>query len=87
MLFGLGTSIWTTDLDKATAMAREIRTGMVWINDVNVAFPEAPWGGIKNSGVGFELSRHAFREYSWPQHISIETDVETISKPWWYPYS
>lgn len=84
--FDLGASVWTTDLDRGRALARRMRVGMVWVNDVNVAFPEAPWCGHRKSGHGVELSTFAIREYSALKHISCETGRES-RRPWWFPYS
>ncbi|WP_406660394.1 NAD-dependent succinate-semialdehyde dehydrogenase [Methanolobus sp. ZRKC3] len=61
--FGLGASIWSRDQEKATTMAAQLETGMVGVN----AFfrPEAcmPFGGVKKSGMGRELSRIGFHEF------------------------
>jgi len=43
--YGLGASIWTADVEKGRRLATRLNVGMVWVNDVNVAFSEAPWGG------------------------------------------
>ena len=83
--FGLGASIWTADPNIALNLAKKLGVGMVWMNDVNIAFPEAPWGGVKKSGRGFELSGDVFREYTRPSHICLETSNET-RRFWWYPY-
>lgn len=84
--FGLGASVWSKDLQEARIVADQLQCGMVWINDVNVAFPQAPWAGIKNSGVGFELSSQALHNYTYGQHLSVETNLVETRKPWWYPY-
>jgi len=61
--FGLGASIWTRDLDKAEMYSRSIASGMVSINNVLVSDPRIPFGGIKRSGVGRELSRYGMLEF------------------------
>ncbi len=83
--YALGASVWTPNLDRGTEIARKLDVGMVWINDVNVAFAEAPWPARRQSGMGFSLSKDSIRAYTRPKHISVDTD---ISKPrfWWYPY-
>jgi len=83
--YGLGASIWTRDLSAAETLARELRVGTVWINDVNVAFAEAPFGGTRNSGIGFELSSEALLEFVTRKHLNIETSNDT-RRFWWYPY-
>ena len=61
--FGLGCSIWTQDLEKAERFSREIDSGMVSVNNVLVSDPRIPFGGIKNSGIGRELSRYGMLEF------------------------
>lgn len=85
-IYGLGASIWTSDRNNGLEIARKVKAGMVWINDVNVAFPEAPWGGTKSSGIGIALSDQAIYEYVKFKHISIEKSDEK-KRVWWYPYS
>ncbi|HXT85295.1 MAG TPA: NAD-dependent succinate-semialdehyde dehydrogenase [Verrucomicrobiae bacterium] len=61
--FGLGASIWTQDLGKAEKYSRDIQAGIVTVNNVVVSDPRIPFGGIKNSGFGRELSRHGMLEF------------------------
>jgi succinate-semialdehyde dehydrogenase/glutarate-semialdehyde dehydrogenase/succinyl-CoA reductase len=61
--FGLGCSVWTQDLKKAERFSREIDSGMVSVNNVLVSDPRIPFGGIKNSGIGRELSRYGMLEF------------------------
>ncbi len=61
--FGLGCSVWTQDLEKAERFSREIDSGMVSVNNVLVSDPRIPFGGIKNSGIGRELSRYGMLEF------------------------
>lgn len=61
--FGLGASIWTQDLDKAEKMSRAIESGIVTVNSVVASDPRVPFGGIKNSGFGRELSRYGILEF------------------------
>jgi acyl-CoA reductase-like NAD-dependent aldehyde dehydrogenase len=84
-IYGLGGSVWTSNLEKGVKIAKSIQAGMVWVNDVNVAFPETPWGGIKNSGLGVELSEFGIYEFVQPKHINIEISSNT-RRDWWYPY-
>lgn len=84
--YGLGASVWTADLENGRRIAAEIQSGMVWVNDVNVAFPEAPWGGIKRSGIGTELSEWGLYEFVQRKHINIENSTN-VRRDWWYPYS
>lgn len=61
--FGLGASIWTRDLEKADKMSRRIESGIVSVNNVVISDPRIPFGGIKNSGFGRELSRYGMLEF------------------------
>ncbi len=83
--YGLGASIWTENEESALSISKELKVGMVWINDVNVAFSEAPWGGVKKSGLGFELSPDSIREYAVRKHLNVEKSKD-VTRAWWYPY-
>jgi len=61
--FGLGGSVWTQDIDKAERFSRAIASGMVSVNNVLISDPRIPFGGIKNSGIGRELSRYGMLEF------------------------
>jgi succinate-semialdehyde dehydrogenase/glutarate-semialdehyde dehydrogenase/succinyl-CoA reductase len=61
--FGLGASIWTKDLEKAGKMSRRIESGIVSVNNVVLSDPRIPFGGIKHSGFGRELSRYGMLEF------------------------
>src|SRR5881296_1820219 len=60
--FGLGASIWTKDLARADELAREIESGMVFVNGAVKSDPRMPFGGVKQSGIGRELSRYGLLE-------------------------
>ena len=61
--YGLGASIWTEDLDKAEKLSRMIRSGIVTVNNVVISDPRVPFGGVKKSGFGRELSRYGMLEF------------------------
>lgn len=63
-LFGLGGSIFSTDIKRARLLASRIATGMVFINTPTASRPELPFGGIKRSGYGRELGDAGLREFS-----------------------
>ena len=69
--FGLGTSLWTEDLDKAERLSRVIQSGIVTVNNVVVSDPRIPFGGIKNSGFGRELSRYGMLEFVNIKSVSL----------------
>ncbi len=62
--FGLGASIWTSDIEQGFNAARHIKSGIVCINDMVKSDPRMPFGGIKkNSGIGRELSDYGIKEF------------------------
>ena len=61
--FGLGASIWTQDLEKAERLSSTVQSGIVTVNNVVVSDPRVPFGGVKNSGFGRELSRFGMLEF------------------------
>ena len=61
--FGLGASIWTQDLDKAEKLSRLVQSGIVTVNNVVISDPRIPFGGVKNSGFGRELSKYGMIEF------------------------
>ncbi|MCZ7581923.1 MAG: NAD-dependent succinate-semialdehyde dehydrogenase [Deltaproteobacteria bacterium] len=61
--FGLGASLWTCDLDRARALIPRIEAGSVFVNGLVKSDPALPFGGIKDSGYGRELSAEGLREF------------------------
>jgi acyl-CoA reductase-like NAD-dependent aldehyde dehydrogenase len=61
--FGLGASIWTQDLGKAEKYSKAVEAGIVTVNNVVVSDPRVPFGGVKKSGFGRELSRYGILEF------------------------
>jgi acyl-CoA reductase-like NAD-dependent aldehyde dehydrogenase len=61
--FGLGASIWTNNIERGTQLARQIQSGIVSINEMVKSDPRMPFGGIKKSGIGRELSEFGIKEF------------------------
>ncbi len=61
--YGLGASIWTSDLEKAERLSSQIEAGNVFINDIVKSDARLPFGGIKKSGFGRELSEYGLKEF------------------------
>jgi len=74
--YGLSGAVWTTDQNKAERVAAALRMGTVWINDFNIYFAQAPWGGYKQSGIGRELGKQGLEEYTEVKHIFQNTATE-----------
>lgn len=68
-IYGLSAGFWTQDTDSIDRMSRGLRFGTVWVNDFNVYFVQAPWGGFKQSGMGRELGSQGLEEYTEVKHI------------------
>ncbi|MEW5774462.1 MAG: betaine-aldehyde dehydrogenase [Thermodesulfobacteriota bacterium] len=68
-VYGLSAGLRTQDAARAERVARALRFGTVWINDFNVYFVQAPWGGYKQSGLGRELGRAGLEEYTELKHV------------------
>ncbi len=62
--YGLGASIWTKDLERAQKMAYEVQAGIIYLNDEVHSRPELPFGGVKKSGLGREMSAEGSREFT-----------------------
>lgn len=68
-IYGLAAGFWTRDQDRIHRLTQGLRFGTVWVNDFNVYFTQAPWGGYKQSGLGRELGRSGLEEYTEVKHI------------------
>ncbi|MBV7486057.1 aldehyde dehydrogenase family protein [Bordetella sp. BOR01] len=70
--FGLTGSIWTQDLDTAHRAARRIQTGYVWINNSSQHFMGAPFGGVKQSGIGREECFAELLEFTYCKNVNLK---------------
>ena len=61
--YGLGSNFWTDDPDEQARFIRDAEAGMVFLNGMTTSYQELPFGGVKNSGYGRELSAQGIREF------------------------
>jgi succinate-semialdehyde dehydrogenase/glutarate-semialdehyde dehydrogenase len=62
--FGLSSAVWTRDADEEAFFVRGLDVGAVFVNGMSISYPELPFGGIKDSGIGRELSAEGIREFA-----------------------
>jgi acyl-CoA reductase-like NAD-dependent aldehyde dehydrogenase len=82
--FGLGASVFTTDLDEAMQAVERLDAGMVWVNNPLIDNDALPFGGWKASGLGRELGRQGLDAFRRSKMVII--DHKPVRQGWWYPY-
>jgi acyl-CoA reductase-like NAD-dependent aldehyde dehydrogenase len=78
--YGLSAGVWSKDIDTCMTVARGVRTGTVWVNTFMEGYPELPFGGYKQSGLGRELGRRAVEDYTEEKTIQFHRGQRT---GWW----
>lgn len=73
--YGLAAGVFTSDGSKALRVVKKIRAGITWVNTYGPVYPEAPWGGYKQSGIGRELGSYGLDDFSEVKQININTNV------------
>ena len=68
---GLGGSVWSSDIPRAQALAARLECGTAWVNNHAMIQPDAPFGGVKQSGLGVEFGRYGLVEYTNIQTMQI----------------
>ena len=69
--FGLGGSVWTRNLERGGAVALEVESGTLFVNSITKSDPRMPFGGVKNSGIGRELSHYGLKEFINVKGVSV----------------
>jgi succinate-semialdehyde dehydrogenase/glutarate-semialdehyde dehydrogenase len=84
--YGLTASGWTRDPTTAARLQRELKAGVVSINDCVSSYgePSAPWGGYRRSGIGRTHGRQGLREMVQVKYVTA--DPSRRPAPWWFPY-
>ncbi len=74
--YGLGSGLWTTNLQRAHKFARDIRAGMVWVNSYKRVNPGSPFGGVGQSGYGREMGFEAMHDYTEAKSVWVNVDAQ-----------
>ena len=79
--FGLGSNIWTSDIERAKKLAERVEAGMVFINGMVASDARLPFGGVKRSGYGRELSEHGIKEFTNIQTVWVGPAKAAAASP------
>jgi aldehyde dehydrogenase (NAD+) len=69
--YGLAAAVWTRSIDKAHAIANNVKAGTIWVNCFDVSDAAAPFGGFKQSGIGREMGEYALQQYTEVKTVTI----------------
>ncbi|TJV36477.1 MAG: aldehyde dehydrogenase family protein, partial [Mesorhizobium sp.] len=78
--YGLSAGVWSASIDTCMSVARSVRSGTVWVNTFMEGYPELPFGGYKQSGLGRELGKRAVEDYTEEKTIQFHRGQRT---GWW----
>ncbi|WP_031409148.1 aldehyde dehydrogenase family protein [Geobacillus vulcani] len=81
-IYGLAAGIFSRDLERAEQIAGKLRAGTIWINSYHTPYVDAPWGGMKQSGIGRELGPQGFAAFTETKHVNISQHGKPLG---WYP--
>ena len=69
--YGLGGSVWSSDVDRAIEIANRIESGTVWVNQHVTIAPNVPMAGYKQSGIGVEQAQEGLDEFTQMKVVNI----------------
>lgn len=81
-IYGLAGAVWSKDQARAKNVAKQLETGMVWINEYHLLNPGMPFGGYKQSGIGREMGEEGMKSYLEVKHLWVSDCDERAKKPW-----
>jgi succinate-semialdehyde dehydrogenase/glutarate-semialdehyde dehydrogenase len=79
--FGLGASVWTTDLERGKQVAARVQSGMVFVNSIVFSDARLPFGGMKRSGYGRELGDYGIREFVDVKSVAVHSAADQPAQP------
>lgn len=79
--FGLAAGVWTRDIEVVDRVTREVRAGMIWVNEWLAMFPETPHGGYGMSGIGREMGPEALHEFQENKTVIQKTGPRELMFP------
>ena len=71
-------SVWTADIEKARRVAKQLESGIVWINTWMLRDLRTPFGGMKNSGVGREGGQSAYHFFTEPKTVCVKLGGQNV---------
>jgi betaine-aldehyde dehydrogenase len=83
VVYGLGASVWTKNVNISLNAVKDLRFGTVWVNEHVPVPSEMPWAGYKQSGHGASLSAYSLEEFSYIKHVYFDLTGK-VRKSWYY---